>query len=144
MQAEMDLRGHGGMEHDGLTGVANRALALRRISTIIERERDGEWALLCVGIDGMTRVNEAFGYTAGDRVLAAVAQRLVDVTGAADRVARVAGDEFVVLLPEASTTAAASASAAERILEAIRGAVTIGPPTSTSPPASASPLSRGR
>jgi diguanylate cyclase (GGDEF)-like protein/PAS domain S-box-containing protein len=129
MQAEMDLRVDmaRGLEHDGLTGVANRALALRRISTIIDRERDGEWALLCVGIDGMTRVNEAFGYTAGDRVLAAVAQRLVDVTGAADRVARVAGDEFVVLLPEASTTAAASASAAERILEAIRGAVTIGP-----------------
>ena len=112
------------VEFDDLTGLAKRAVALDRIQEILDTRRTEGWALLCAGVDGMTAVNQAYTYSAGDEVLRKVANRLVDATGAADRVARIAGDEFVILMRDIVTPTDA-ANAAERILTAVRGPVDV-------------------
>lgn len=113
------------VEFDALTGLAKRSVALARIAEILQNRGGRGWALLCVGVRGMTAVNHAYTHAAGDIVLRAVADRLVLASGATDRVARIAGDEFVVLLRDIATPTDA-ASAAERLLTAVRGPVTIG------------------
>lgn len=112
-------------EYDALTGLAKRGIALVRISQILEARRGEDWALLCVGVDNLTSVNQAFTYVGGDEVLRIVAARLVEAVGASRRVARVAGDEFAIMLTDA-TTPTRAAQAAEMILEAVRGPVRIG------------------
>jgi diguanylate cyclase (GGDEF)-like protein/PAS domain S-box-containing protein len=107
---------------DGLTGLAKRTLALERIQEILDTRKSPGWALLCVGVNGLTAVNQAFTYAAGDDVLRTVAKRLVQAAGAADRVARITGDEFVVMLRDVITSTDAG-NAAERLLAATRGPV---------------------
>ncbi len=114
------------VDFDGLTGLARRSLALQRIRDLLETRDPGRtWALLCVGVDGMTAVNQGYTYSAGDRVLRAVADRLVLAAGAHDRVARVAGDEFVIVLRDIAS-ASDAAAAADRILDAVRGPIDVG------------------
>jgi diguanylate cyclase (GGDEF)-like protein len=115
------------LDFDDLTGLAKRSVALERIQDILDTRRTEGWALLCAGVDGMTAVNQAYTYAAGDEVLQVVADRLVDVSGAADRVARIAGDEFVILMRDIVTPTDA-ANAAERILSAVRGPIDVGGP----------------
>ncbi len=123
---EQQVAAEAALEHeldfDSLTGLAKQHLTLARIQEILESRRVGDWALLCVGVDGMTAINQAYTYAAGDEVLREVATRLVQAAGAHDRVGRIAGDEFVVLLRDVVTPADA-AEAAERILGAARGPV---------------------
>ncbi len=57
-------------------------------------------ALLCCGIDGLKRVNDSLGHAAGDALIAAVGERVVQVVGSADRVGRGNGDEFFVLVDD--------------------------------------------
>lgn len=110
---------------DELTGLARKPLALARINEIVEGRRQVGWALICVGVRGLRSVNQAFTYSAGDRVLRAVAQRLVRAAGASDRVARIAGGEFVVLMSDLVTETDA-AEAAGRLVAAARGPVDVG------------------
>jgi diguanylate cyclase (GGDEF)-like protein/PAS domain S-box-containing protein len=112
------------VQFDGLTGLAKRPLALTRIQDILDTRQASGWALLCVGVDGMTAINQAYTHVAGDDVLRAVAGRLVDAVGAADRVARIAGDEFAVLMRDIVSSSDA-ANAAERILSLVRGPVRV-------------------
>ena len=65
-------------------------------------------ALLSIGVDRLTPVNQALSYAAGDRVLTTIAGRLAGAVGDPDRVARVAGDEFMALLPDVSSSAEAA------------------------------------
>jgi diguanylate cyclase (GGDEF)-like protein/PAS domain S-box-containing protein len=85
--------------HDPLTGLANRALLLDRIWKALARlERHQETvAVFFIDLDGFKAVNDTFGHQAGDRVLVAVAERLRCVLRSQDTVARLSGDEFVVL-----------------------------------------------
>ena len=110
---------------DGLTGLAKRPLALARIQKMLDSGRAPGWALLCVGVNGLTAINHGYSYAAGDTVLAVVADRLIGMTGHHDRVARIAGDEFIVLLPQV-TSATEAAEAAEEVLDAVRGPVAVG------------------
>jgi diguanylate cyclase (GGDEF)-like protein len=85
--------------HDPLTGLPNRALLLDRMSKALarlERQR-GTVAAFFVDLDRFKSVNDAYGHQAGDRVLVEVAQRLRAALRAQDTVARLSGDEFVVL-----------------------------------------------
>jgi diguanylate cyclase (GGDEF)-like protein len=87
---------------DSLTGLPNRRSfhdRLERIVAVARAERS-DVALLAVGIDRFRTVNGSLGYRAGDQVLEAVAARLQECVGDADLVARSAGDEFLVLLPQ--------------------------------------------
>jgi diguanylate cyclase (GGDEF)-like protein len=88
--------------HDQLTGLANRSLLVRQLNSalpVVEGGRPGALILLYVDLDGFKAVNDSWGHAAGDHVLRTVAQRLSDLTRAGDTVARIGGDEFVVLCP---------------------------------------------
>jgi diguanylate cyclase (GGDEF)-like protein/PAS domain S-box-containing protein len=86
--------------HDALTGIANRALLVERITRGLReaQQRHDALALLFVDLDWFKDVNDRCGHEAGDAVLVAVAQRLQSVVRDADTVARFGGDEFVIVL----------------------------------------------
>ena len=84
---------------DPLTGLPNRALLNDRIEQALARSRRSQepFALLVVDLDGFKGVNDVRGHEAGNQVLQTIARRLESVVRATDTVARVGGDEFVVL-----------------------------------------------
>lgn len=87
--------------HDSLTMLPNRVLLQRRLEQVIRRtERRGRgFAVLFLDLDGFKAVNDAFGHHTGDRLLTLVGRRLADALRARDLVARIGGDEFIVLVP---------------------------------------------
>jgi diguanylate cyclase (GGDEF)-like protein/PAS domain S-box-containing protein len=106
--------------HDALTGVANRALLVERLTQGLraaEHRRDA-LALLFIDLDWFKVINDRWGHDAGDAVLVAVAQRLQSVVRQADTVARFGGDEFVIVLGE-TCGAAALTAVMEKVTAAI-------------------------
>ncbi len=112
--------------HDELTGLPNRALFWEHVSQRLARagRRQAGFAVLFVDIDDFKTVNDTLGHAAGDHVLVKVASRLRDVLRTGDIAARMGGDEFVVLLDDVATNAAAAV--AERVTEALRAPYEIG------------------
>lgn len=103
-------------ERDPLTGLANRALFNDRLNQALARtKRGGSLALLSLDLDGFKNVNDNLGHDAGDQLLEQVANRLIGAVRISDTVARVGGDEFLVLL-EDITEASMAAQLAEKIL----------------------------
>ena len=90
---------------DALTGVANRRSFELALAREIDRvARSGEPALLLVlDIDHFKRVNDTHGHAAGDLIIKAVAQALLDCVRPMDLVARIGGEEFAVVLPNCAT-----------------------------------------
>jgi diguanylate cyclase (GGDEF)-like protein len=87
-------------EHDGLTGLPNRAHFLRRLDELLAaRQGAATVAVLFLDLDGFKPVNDAHGHAAGDHVLAVIAQRIRGAVRATDLAARLGGDEFVVAMP---------------------------------------------
>lgn len=86
--------------HDALTGLPNRRLLKDRLAQAMERsKRDGTLLAVCyLDLDQFKPVNDSLGHAVGDQVLCAVAQRMAQALRGADTVARVGGDEFVLLL----------------------------------------------
>ncbi|MBL8512569.1 MAG: EAL domain-containing protein [Betaproteobacteria bacterium] len=87
------------MTRDATTGLPNRALALDRLYRLIESSKPGgEWiAVAMVGIDRFKRVNEAGSRGAGDAVLRETGERLRPLAGDDGTLARVGGDEFLLI-----------------------------------------------
>ncbi len=85
--------------HDALTGLPNRTLLTDRILHALSRRASGRslLALLFCDVDGFKNVNDAHGHQVGDDVLRTVARRLSEIVRPEDTVARIGGDEFVVL-----------------------------------------------
>jgi diguanylate cyclase (GGDEF)-like protein len=84
--------------HDGLTNLANRLLLRDRVQMALARTLRGDViALLYLDLDGFKNVNDTFGHATGDELLKMVAERLTEETRAVDTIARIGGDEFVVL-----------------------------------------------
>lgn len=88
--------------HDPLSGLPNRALFMDRLARALLRSQHGEGVVgvAIVNIDAFKKVNEQFGHSFGDRVLAAVAERLSSALCGADSLARLGGDEFAVLIED--------------------------------------------
>src|SRR5665811_1989678 len=101
--------------HDPLTGLPNRTLLADRLGQALRADaRAGtRTGLLLLDLDRFKEINDTFGHHHGDEVLAQVGPRLAGVVRGADTVARLAGDEFAVLLPEVGSVAAAAAVAAK-------------------------------
>jgi diguanylate cyclase (GGDEF)-like protein len=99
--------------HDSLTGLPNRAQAMRLIQGALARaQRSGAVVgLLFVDLDGFKAINDSFGHSAGDQVLRTAAARMQAEVRAGDVVARLGGDEFVVLLEPLDEQASAMAVA---------------------------------
>jgi diguanylate cyclase (GGDEF) domain len=106
--------------HDGLTGLPNRMLFMQKLEAAIEeatRRQEG-LAVLFVDLDRFKQINDQFGHSIGDEVLAAVAHRLTQVLCSADVAARLGGDEFIVLI-EGPRSAEAAPGIASRIIGAL-------------------------
>lgn len=118
IQVEEDLE-HRAL-HDSLTGLPNRTLVLDRLRQCLSR-RDASntgLAVLFIDLDHFKRINDSFGHDAGDQLLITVAQRLQRTMRPSDTVARLAGDEFVVVCPDV-TTYRDAAVIAERLLKGL-------------------------
>ena len=89
--------------YDTLTALPNRGLFSHRLEEAIERSLRGEahFAVLMVGLDRFKLVNDSLGRRAGDALLAGVGARLRECVRPETMVARIAGDEFAILLDEA-------------------------------------------
>lgn len=85
--------------HDNLTGLPNRRLLSDRLNqAILHHERNNKQLAVCfLDLDGFKEVNDTLGHDAGDQVLRMIAQRLERVVRGEDTVARIGGDEFVLL-----------------------------------------------
>jgi diguanylate cyclase (GGDEF)-like protein/PAS domain S-box-containing protein len=105
---------------DGLTGLANRYLALDHLGLALDQQRrdGGNVVLVYLDVDRFKHINDTYGHQSGDAVLQAIGERLRSAVRTVDTAARLAGDEFVVLCPHVE-----SASAALPIVERIRDAV---------------------
>jgi len=107
--------------HDSLTGLANRVLVADRAEQLLARARrhGTATAALYLDLDGFKAVNDTRGHEAGDQLLKAVAGRLTSVVRDADTIARMGGDEFVILIDGASLEVAPEL-VAERVLAVLR------------------------
>lgn len=88
--------------HDGLTGLPNRSFLSRLLERSISQARRHErrLAVFFLDLDRFKTINDTLGHEAGDRLLQEVATRLESTLRESDTVARMGGDEFVVLVPE--------------------------------------------
>jgi diguanylate cyclase (GGDEF)-like protein/PAS domain S-box-containing protein len=109
--------------HDSLTGAVTRAVLRDRMSEAIARSRRAgtHAALVFADLDGFKRINDTKGHDAGDDVLRDVSRVLTGVLRESDTLARVGGDEFVLLVPDLPGPEAA-ASVAQRILRELHAA----------------------
>ena len=94
--------------HDALTGLATRLLLQDRLTIAVEAAKRHKTVLafLIVDLDRFKDINDSFGNLAGDEVLRVAANRLLQAVRISDAVARIGGDEFVVLLPDFDVKAA--------------------------------------
>ncbi|MFZ0158294.1 MAG: EAL domain-containing protein [Kineosporiaceae bacterium] len=112
--------------HDPLTGLANRAMCVEKIQQAMQRSRrtGTSAAVLTCDLDDFRVVNDSVGPGFGDAVLIEIANRLAQAIGPRDTVARLAGDEFVVVREEVSGEPEA-VELARRLLAAVREPVEV-------------------
>jgi len=107
--------------YDSLTGLPNRRLLLDHLSNEISRARRyGHYgALLFIDLDNFKTVNDSLGHSVGDELLKLVSQRITDSLRQEDSVARMGGDEFIIILTELDELIELAADKAREIAEEI-------------------------
>jgi diguanylate cyclase (GGDEF)-like protein/PAS domain S-box-containing protein len=120
-QAKMEFMAH----HDALTGLPNRLQLVGRLEHELRRaERHGYFgAVLFIDLDQFKTINDSLGHPVGDRVLEVVATRLQQSVREEDLVARLSGDEFVVVLTVLDQNIETAALRAGEISEKIRAII---------------------
>jgi diguanylate cyclase (GGDEF)-like protein/PAS domain S-box-containing protein len=123
----MDITGHKEAEEriqrlahfDALTGLPNRTLLNDRVAFAIgmAQRKHESLAVLVIDIDNFKTINDTFGHRVGDNLLLAFAKRIKSHAREDDTVARIGGDEFVVVMP--STDADRAAHVARQLLESL-------------------------
>jgi diguanylate cyclase (GGDEF)-like protein/PAS domain S-box-containing protein len=111
--------------YDVLTGLPNRRMLMERLEAMVTRARAGQGlgAVLYVDLDNFKTVNDARGHATGDALLVSAAARLSRAVRQRDIVARIGGDEFVVLLDGLDADGAAATRAAQAVADKIRVAL---------------------
>jgi diguanylate cyclase (GGDEF)-like protein len=111
--------------HDALTGLPNRALFLDRVGHALagRRREDEPVAIMLLDVDDFNSVNDGLGNAVGDAVLCEIGGRLCDFMRPADTAARLAGDEFAVLIRDADSEQAIEV--AERMREQLQEPIVI-------------------
>jgi diguanylate cyclase (GGDEF)-like protein/PAS domain S-box-containing protein len=108
--------------HDGLTGLANRALFIDRLGVVLaaarRRQSTSRFAVLFLDLDRFKNINDSLGHATGDKLLQEIGRRLDQTLRPGDTVARLGGDEFAVLLSQVED-AADSIHVAERVQEVV-------------------------
>jgi len=106
--------------HDALTGLPNRVLLRDRIQQAIAQAHRNQLqlAVLFIDLDHFKNINDSLGHQVGDRLLQAVASRILACVREGDTVSRVGGDEFVIVIPAIESSGDAS-SVAGKILEVL-------------------------
>ena len=107
--------------HDSLTGLANRALFRNRIEHALNRQRRHRdpLAILLFDLDGFKTINDSLGHAFGDKMLAAVAERLGGLLRPSDTACRLGGDEFAVLVEDLAESCDVTI-VADRLLAGLR------------------------
>jgi diguanylate cyclase (GGDEF)-like protein len=95
LQAEQDFRHRS--RHDSLTGLLNRFGLMEALDS--QYAAGQRFIMFYLDLDGFKPINDTFGHPAGDKVLGAVAQRLLSSVRSGDIVSRLGGDEFVIVAP---------------------------------------------
>lgn len=106
---------------DPLTGLHNRRYALPHLERIAERARETgrSFAVMVADLDHFKRINDHYGHAAGDAVLVKTAKRLRDNLRGMDLLARIGGEEFLIVMP--GTTLAEAETTAARLCRAVSG-----------------------
>jgi len=115
-------------QHDGLTGLTNRSAALAALEQALADTRSGTpgGALLFIDLNRFKPVNDFYGHEVGDQVLQEVARRLQACVGQGPLLARVGGDEFLLVMPELGERIARAEEMARALLAALAEPIRIG------------------
>ena len=108
-------------QYDALTGLPNRALFMDRLTGATLRANRGNRALavLFLDLDGFKKINDTLGHHSGDELLTKFGERLSLAVRKSDTVARLAGDEFTIILEELSEPEADARAVADKIIAAM-------------------------
>ncbi|MCK5360414.1 MAG: EAL domain-containing protein [Gammaproteobacteria bacterium] len=112
--------------YDPLTSLPNRRLFLERLEDELDiaRQENKHGALLFLDLDHFKNLNDSLGHPVGDALLVEVSRRLRGNRGEGETIARIGGDEFVILLPDIGDNDTSSAEFSERRAENVRVAIT--------------------
>lgn len=115
--------------HDALTGLPNRNLLTDRINqAIAHAERRGTGlVVIFIDLDHFKYVNDSYGHAVGDEILKATAVKLCELIRCSDTVARIGGDEFVILLPEVADSYLSGTKVAQNIVDMFERPLQAGP-----------------
>lgn len=108
--------------HDLLTGLPNRALFTDRLTMALERAKRSKsaMALMFLDLDGFKRINDSLGHHAGDELLVQFAQRITAAVRKTDTVARLAGDEFTIILEDLAQPHIDALAVADKIIASMQ------------------------
>jgi len=128
LRAELESELRRRAAYDQLTGCLNRAATIQELESFLRTApAGGGTAVAFVDLDRFKEVNDTWGHTTGDELLAIAARRLADAAGECGTVGRIGGDEFVVICRVPPDKAAAgTAELAARIARAVEGPVVTG------------------